>query len=320
MKVLITGGFGFLGGRVAQFLSTEERHVIHLGSRQRTAPPSSLPVATVVPTQWASVESLEQICAHVDAVVHLAGMDAQACTVDPIAALELNGLATSRLLRASVRQGVKRFVYVSTAHVYASPLTGHITEETCPRNLHPYATSHRAGEDVVLAAHRSGELHGIVVRLSNAFGAPVDEGANCWSLLVNDLCRQAVATRRMVLRSSGLQRRDFIAMTDTCRAFSHLLGIPSDKIGDGLFNLGGGWSPTILEMTQRIADRVASVVGHRPEIVKGVAPEVPDESVLNYGITKLIASGYAPGPSQGVDREIDRLIRFCVRHPPQGTH
>ena len=174
MRILITGGFGYLGGRLAQFLANQAGYTILLGSRQQTRPPDWLSHVEVVQTRWDSPASLEQVCIGVNAVVHLAGMNAQDCTADPAAALEVNGLTTARLLNVAIKQRVKRFIYLSTAHIYGTPLAGVITEETCPTNLHPYATSHRAGEDVVLAAHQRGEIEGIVIRLSNGYGDVAD--------------------------------------------------------------------------------------------------------------------------------------------------
>ena len=314
MSVLITGGFGYLGGRLAQFLAPQAADEILLGSRQQTEPPSWLPQAGVVQTQWDSPTALEQICTGVDAVVHLAGMNAQDCVADPVAALEFNAVATARLLRAAIRQGVERFIYVSTAHVYGSPLTGVITEETCPASLHPYATSHRAGEDVVRAAHQRGEIAGIVIRLSNSYGAPAHKDANCWMLLINDLCRQAAATQRMVLHSSGMQRRDFITLTDACGAIRHLLELPADKLGEGLFNVGGGWAPTILEMAQRVADRIHAATGNRPEILRKEDQNTEDSELLDYTMKRLIGTGFSVNGNDNVDQEIDGLIQFCLRH------
>lgn len=311
--MLITGAFGYLGGRLAQFLASQPGNEILLGSRQQTEPPPWLPQATVAQTRWESLASLEEICTGVDASLHLAGMNAQDCAVDPVAALTVNGVTTARLLQAAVRCGVKRFIYLSTAHVYGSPLTGVITEATCPVNLHPYATSHRAGEDLVLAAHQKGEIASIVVRLSNAFGAPVHRDANCWMLLVNDLCRQAVTTQKMVLHSSGQQRRDFIALTDACRAIAHLLQLPVDKLDNGLFNVGGAWSPTILEMAQLVAERIYVAAGSRPEILprEDQITEQPGQ-LLDYRSKKLTDTGFNLSCSGSIDQEIDGLIHFCL--------
>lgn len=316
MKLLITGGCGYLGGRLAQFLVSQTSHEILLGSRQCTGRPAWLPQATVVQIRWDSPSGLEQICTGVEAVVHLAGMNAQDCAADPVAAIEVNAAATARLQQAAIRQGVKRFVYLSTAHVYGSPLTGVITEETCPTSLHPYATSHRAGEDVVRAASQRQEVEGIVIRLSNAYGAPTHKDVNCWMLLVNDLCHQAATTQRMVLHSSGLQRRDFIPLTDACRAIRHLLELPADRLGDGLLNVGGGWAPTVLQMARRIAERIQVATGRKPEILRKEHQDTKSTGLLDYRIQKLTDTGFRMGGTDNVDREIDGLVQFCLRHVP----
>ena len=312
--MLITGGFGYLGGRLAQFLSSKTGHEILLGSRQQKASPAWLPNAKVVQTQWESPSGLEQICTGIDAVVHLAGMNSQDCVADPVAALEFNGVATARLLWATVRKGIRRFIYVSTAHVYGSPLTGVISEETCPASFHPYATSHLVGEDVVRFAHQLGEIEGIVIRLSNAYGAPAHLDANCWMLLVNDLCRQGLMTQRMVLQSSGLQRRDFITLTDACRAIAHLLELPASKLGDGLFNVGGRWTPTVLEITQHVAERIYSATDQKPGIFRKADKSTGSPEMFDYRMEKLIETGLSVNGIDNVDQEIDGLIQFCLRH------
>lgn len=309
MRVLITGGFGYLGGRLAQSLASQAGYEILLGTRQHAETPPWLPQARVVRTKWGLPTALEKICTGVDAVVHLAGMNAQDCAADPVAALEVNGVATARMLQAAIQHGVKRFIYLSTAHVYGSPLSGVISEETCPVSLHPYATSHRAGEDVVRAAHQRGGIEGIVIRLSNAFGAPAHLNANCWMLLVNDLCRQAVQTRRVMLRSSGSQPRDFVTLHDVGRAVRYLLALPRDACGNGLFNLGGEASMTVWDMAERIANCCRETLGFVPEIVRP-EPE-PDEKTasLCYDIRKLKQTGF--GLDGDMDGEITQTLRFC---------
>ena len=308
MKVLITGGFGYLGGRLAQFLASQAGYELILGSRKQTKSPLWLPQAKVVQTQWNSPVGLEQICVDVDAIVHLAGMNAQDCIADPVAALEFNAVVTARLLKAAVRQRVKRFIYLSTAHVYADPLAGVITEEACPVSLHPYATSHRAGEDVVRAAHQRGEIDGMVIRLSNAYGAPAHKDANCWMLLVNDLCRQGVTTGQLVLRSAGLQRRDFVSLTDVCRAIAHLMGLSQKAVGDGIFNLGGTWTPTVMEMATLVANRCKVTLGFHPEInLNPARGEI--SQLLDYHIDKLKGTEFKLEGDH--DAEIDATLMLC---------
>lgn len=310
MELLITGGFGYIGGRLAQYLESNKDYNISLGSRQQVKSPQWLPGVSVAQTQWGSPVELEKICEGMDAVVHLAGMNAQSCADDPATALEFNGVTTARLLHSAIRKGVKRFVYLSTAHVYGSPLSGVITEETCPVSLHPYASSHRAGEDVVREAHSHGEIEGVVIRLSNSFGAPVHKRTNCWMLLVNDLCRQAVTTQRMVLHSSGLQRRDFITLTDACRAIAHFLELPAVKLDNGLFNVGGAWTPSILELAGVIRERASQKMGIEIEFSSLPAKEGENAPLLDYRIDKLKQTGFELCKQWQV--EVDALLDFCM--------
>jgi UDP-glucose 4-epimerase len=236
-------------------------------------------------------------------------MNAQDCASDPIAALEINGVATCRLLQASVRQGVKRFIYVSTAHVYGSTLSGTITEETNLVSLHPYATSHRVGEDVVRAANELGEIEGFVIRLSNAFGVPVNANTNCWMLLVNDLCRQALTTKQMVLRSSGHQRRNFIPLSDACRAIAHVLQLSSNEKLKDIYNVGGLWSPTIMEMAQLIKERCSAVLDFQPKLMRNMQHEDAASVEFKYCIDALLKTGFHPIDNKV--EEIDELLKFC---------
>jgi UDP-glucose 4-epimerase len=308
-RVLITGGFGYIGGRVAQYLATRGDIEILLGTRGRAEAPAWLPEARPVHMDWESGGSLANALAGVQAVLHLAAMNENECAADPVAALMANGVATARLLEAAKTAGVLRFIHLSTAHVYAAPLAGHITEKTLPRPRHPYAISHRAAEDCVLAAHDAGSLAGIVLRLSNGFGAPAHPDVNRWTLLVNDLCRQAAERRRLVLRSAGLQMRDFITLHDVSRALSHCLDLVPDAVGDGLFNVGGESPLRVIDLVCEIAGRCEAVLGFAPEID---CPEpIPGETTLtlDYRMDKFKATGFVlAGDRQA---EIDATLRLC---------
>jgi UDP-glucose 4-epimerase len=247
----------------------------------------------------------------VDVIVHLAAMNAIECAADPVAALIVNAVATTRLLEAAKKEKVRRFVYLSTAHVYGSPLMGHISEATWPQPIHPYATSHRAAEDGVIAADRQGQIEGLVLRLSNAFGAPANPAANCWDLLFNDLCRQAIIDKALVLRSSGLQRRDFMPLTDVCRAITHLAELPLGSSTPRLFNVGGDWAPTVWEAANLIADRVEIRIGYRTPL-KRVQPRNGETATdLVYQTNLLSSTGFRLQADRMA--ELDDLLAFCER-------
>lgn len=293
-------------------------HQITVGSRNIINVPDWLSQEKAAQIDWGDEGSLEKLCSGFDVVIQAAGMNDQDCAADPVAALEFNGLATSRLLAASIRAGVRRFVYLSTAHVYGSPLEGTITEDTCPRNLHPYATSHLAGENAVLNARQHRQIEGIVLRLSNAFGAPVHKYVNCWRLLVNDLCRQAVETGKIVLHSSGFQRRDFIPMTEVCRIIEQLCthDLDFDIKKSGIFNVGSGVSLSVIEIAQLVQRRSEVVLGFEPKLQRPQDHADERYEMLEYLPENLTKLGI--NISVCSNAEIDNLLTFCKASYGQG--
>jgi UDP-glucose 4-epimerase len=307
-RILVTGAMGFVGGRVAQSLAKHGDVRLTLGSRTAQANPDWLPSAQIVAMDWRSPQSLTLACDGIDTLVHLAGMNDTDCLRDPVAALEVNAVNTARLMQAAKVAGVKRVIYFSTAHVYGPSLVGKIDEFTLPKGRHPYATSHRAAEDVVLAAANE-NMDSIVLRLSNGFGVPAHSAVNAWMLLMNDLCRQAVTLRSMTLRSTGIQRRDFITLEDVSRVVAHMVDLPNTKVGDGVFNVGSGKSLRVIDMVELIQIRCTEVLGYTPEIVRPQPAESDESPNLDYRVDRLLSTGFKL--SGNPDLEIDGILSMC---------
>jgi len=310
-RILITGGMGFVGGRVAQSLSAAfPTAEIVIGSRVIRESPSWLPNAQVVQIDWHSLKSLISACDGVNTLVHLAGLSDIDCLNNPILALEINALNTARLIQAARKTGVKRVIYFSTAHVYSNNLVGDIDERTLPKGRSPYATSHLAAESLVLAAADAG-IGAVVLRLSNSFGVPAHSEVNAWRLLINDLCRQAVMSRRLTLRSRGLQRRDFVTLKDVSRVVFHMTNLSNDQIGDGLFNVGSGKSERVIDMARLVQARCAKILEYHPVIIRPEHVETDESPELNFHIEKLLSTGFRLGNSAVL--EIDETLRMCQR-------
>lgn len=310
-RILITGGLGYVGGRVAQYLAQNTSYNLRLGSRSSTQSPAWLNNGEVVSMNLFDMASLEKACRDVVHIIHFAALNEIESLNDPEQALLINGLGSLKLLKAAIQADVKRFIYFSTAHVYGSPLEGTLSENSIPRPQHPYAISHRTAEDFVLSAKDKGEIEGIVVRLSNGIGAPERPEVNRWTLLVNDLCKQAVCQKKLILRSSGLQKRDFITLTDVGRAMGHLLELPDQACGNGLFNLGGENSMLVIEIAKKIADRAEKVLGFKPEIQRPNPSPGELPGFLDFRIDKLKATEFSL--LGNVNEEIDDTLRLCFR-------
>ena len=310
--VLLTGGFGNLGGRVAAALHNQGDWDIRLASRSHTLAPAWAPLAEVIHLDVLNAADIAQSCKGVSAVVHLAALNDRQAAHDPELAEAVSGRGTHALINAAIENHVQRFIFMSTAHVYSSPLQGVITESTLTTNQHPYATSHISGERAVAERHDQERFLGIRLRCANGFGYPMSPDVDIWHTLVYDLCKQVVATHKMTLRSSGLQQRNFIAVSDICAAILHFLQLDATRVADGLFNLGGLTSTTVLEMATVVAERARVVLGINATIERPNPSSDEPINALDFRINKLAETGFVP--KNLVNEEIDRLLLVCAEN------
>jgi UDP-glucose 4-epimerase len=151
--------------------------------------------------------------------------------------------------------------------------------------------------------------------LSNAYGAPVHPRIDRWTLVFNDLCRQAVVSGEIVLATAGGQHRDFITLHDVGRAVVHALRSDAVMHDGEVFNLGGRTSLSIREVAAIVA-RVAENELGAPIPVRGPEGRVTGARV-NYDITKFEATGFRLSGS--MEQEIVATLALCRRAVEEGS-
>lgn len=314
MRILVTGAGGLVGGRLSEhFINTG--HDVVLGARDPSYLKTKISFpASVVRLDMEDFGCIDNVCGGVDLVIHTAGMNSKECEADPTRGKAVYGGGTSHLVQSAIRSGVRRLIYISTSHVYRSPLDGVVSETDRLSNDHPYSTSHRTAEKAVLEASGQGMIDGIVLRMSNGFGAPLYTEVKCWMLLVNELCRQGIEQGCLTLKSSGLQARNFIPIAEICDAIDFLSKLDSRMVDGAMvnvINLGSIRSYTVLEMAKLIQSRFGRVLGHEPELV--VSPQGVQQPAkpLDFRIDRLVRLGYKNRDC--LIEEIDNLIKYCDR-------
>jgi len=307
-KILVTGASGLVGGRLLQSLLGKRDWQV-LGLTRSSAQASLQKNITIAAIDWTDMDALQEACNGMDAIVHLAAMNEPDCETNPQQALNDNSFMTLRLVQAAVNADVKRFIYVSTAKVYGANLQGVVTEKTPTRPLRQYALTHRFAEDYVLAAHAKGDISGLVLRLSNSIGVPASVDVNCWMLIANDFCRQAVADKKIVLSGTGEQWRNFIPLADVVDGLAFGISMPDQAVGDGLFNLGGAKEQRILDIAHLVAARCEILFGFLPPITRVEPPQTNASSDLKYDCQKIKNAGFSAHGD--LNFEIDGLLRMC---------
>jgi UDP-glucose 4-epimerase len=301
-SVVVTGAGGYLGGRVVSYLACTGDRRVRATSRR---PAPWLPVSTDVVDLVADGAGLAELISGADAVVHLAGANEAVAADQPDRALADTAAAARRVAEACEAAGVGRIVYVSTVHVYGRALVPGttVTEDAIPAPRSPYAVARLAAEHLVTSA----VCDTVVLRLTNGVGRPVAPGVERWSLVANDLCRQAATTGTLRLRTDGMQWRDFIALDDVCRIVAAALE-PS-TVPAGTYNLGSGNPLTVRDLAELVQSAAESATGVRPVLYSPV-PAAPPGRPYAVATDRLAALGLTA--EVPIEHAIDETVRFCL--------
>ncbi len=200
MRIAVAGATGLVGAAAARALEAAGHSILRIGR----GPGNDLRIDLARPSPWPA-EALAGCCAF----VHAAGVTDEDFADRALAyAKALEGARA--LIAAAASAGIGAFAYVSSAHVYG-PLEGPIDERCPPNPLSDYALAHFCTEQLFRRAAGASGAAVLVLRPCAVFGMPPRlERFGRWSLIPFEFPRQAVAGR-IVLRSTGIQRRNFIA-------------------------------------------------------------------------------------------------------------
>ena len=310
MKVLVTGGLGYLGGRLVEHLRQRPDCTLRLLVRR-------VPVELATWVEGLEVrygdltrpETLRGIGCGMDAVIHLAALNEVECARDPVAALRVNVEGTLHLLEA-LSPDLHQVIYVSTFHVYGANGHGVVSEETPLAPVHPYAATHAMAELYVGMYARQRRHGAAILRLSNAYGAPLASSVDRWSLVVNDLCRQAIEQRRLVLRSSGLQVRDFVGLADVVRAIELVLADAAMDVRT--YNVGGLATHSALDVAQTVQRVYAELYGQTLTLERPQPQPGESKGSLNFRCEPMRALGFVPQVS--LQEGVRETLQFCHQH------
>jgi len=293
-RVLIAGGTGYLGGRLALALAAEGWQV-SVASRSLRAWPEGL-VADFLPLELPAGAALLRLEGF-DSLVNLAAANELQAAADPKRALAITAEGAAALAAGAKAAGLRRFLQVSTIHVYGA-LAGRVTEAVPPQPVHPYGVAHLAAESAVLASGAAAA----VLRLANVVGAPASTAIDRWTLLGNDLCRQAAVHGRLVLRSDGAAWRSFLPLSAALAAIRHLLDLPRPL---PLCHLGGMAQPV-----RRLAERIAELAGGLPLQLGPPGGRRAEPFALDC--SQLLSTGFRF--DEALDPAIRETLAFCRRH------
>jgi dTDP-glucose 4,6-dehydratase len=259
MRILITGGAGFIGSAYTRALlaghlpgpaaaaATVLDNLSYSGNLANLTSIANHPGYTFVHGDICDADLVNELMPGHDVVVHFAAeshVDRSIISADPF--VTSNILGTQVLLEAARRRGIGRFIHVSTDEVYGSIERGSWTEDSALAPSSPYAAS-KAGSDLLaLAFHQTHGLDVVVTRCSNNYG-PYQFPEKVIPLFVTNL----MLGQPVPLYGDGDNVRNWLHVSDHCRGIQ--VALHAGRAGQ-VYHIGGGTELTNKELTSRLLE------------------------------------------------------------------
>lgn len=309
MRILVTGGAGFIGSHyVRQLLDAAYPafagadvvvldKLTYAGNRENLRPVADHPRLEFVTGDVCDRSLVARLMRGVDVVVHFAAeshVDRSIGGADSF--VMTNVLGTNTLLHSALEAGVSRFVHVSTDEVYGSIEDGSWPEDHVLEPSSPYSAA-KAGSDLLARAYHS--THGLpvcITRCSNNYG-PYQFPEKMLPLFITNL----LDGRSVPLYGDGTHVRDWLHVTDHCRGVQ--LVAESGRPGE-IYNIGGGVELANRELTERLLD----ILGCDWSYVRAVPDRKGHDLRYSVDHDKIVNElGYAPTV------DFDRGLRETVQ-------
>ena len=264
MRILVTGGAGFIGSHLARALLTQG-HEVDILDDLSTGRVENIEDLKADPRFSSVIDSLENVAAvarlaeRADRIYHLAAAVGVRLVIDdPVGTIETNVRGTEILLQAAVARRTPVFM-ASSSEVYGkSPdipfrEDGDLTLGATANMRWSYACSKMLDECLALAYHRDGRLPAVIGRLFNTTGPGL---TGRYGMVLPGFARQAVAGEPITVFGDGTQTRCFCHVRDVVRA---LIGLMEDTRCYGhVFNVGSTREITIADLARLVRDVAGS--------------------------------------------------------------
>lgn len=286
MKILITGGSGFIGSHLAEHFNGLA--TVRVLDNLRTGHRRNLAGLDVEFIEGSILDrnQVERAMDGIDYVFHLAALvSVPESVLAPQECTELNVTGFVNVLEAAAEHGVRKVVLSSSAAVYGDNPEVPKRETMAPEPRSPYAVTKLVGEYYCQLFAETRGLETVALRFFNVFG-PRQDPKGAYAAAVPIFFQQALAHTPITIHGDGGQTRDFIYVKDIVAANIFAATTPGLT---GVFNAGYGGQVTILEL----AHRIIALCGSRSEI-RHAPPRAGDVRHSRADISKLLDAGFVP--------------------------
>lgn len=302
MRILVTGGAGFIGSHVVELLIGRGHDVLVLDDLS-TGLRANVPAqASFLQASVTDAAALREAVDGVDAVVHLAAIASVARSVEaPSETHEVNLAGTVRLAEAAAAAGVRTMVYASSAAVYGLTERDAHHEDDPPAPVTPYAIDKLTGETYLRFFAEQYGLDARALRFFNVYG-PRQRADSPYSGVIARFATALLAGEPLTVFGDGGQTRDFIAVRDVAATVARHAEASPERGAFQVMNVCNGARTSLLDLIEALG------------AVTGVAPEVRFERARDgdirhsRGAPARLGAWFPERPRTGLEAGLERLV------------
>jgi len=261
LKILVTGGAGFIGRYLVDFLLPQNEVTIYddlTNSSKKDIESLIEKGAKFVNEDILDYQKLQKSCVGFNLLIHLAAKsDVADSMIHPEITNEVNVTGTENIMKCCIENKIKKIIFASSAAVYADSKMP-VTENIKINPLSPYGKSKLAAEQKIKKISVEFGVHAISLRMFNVYG----KGQNYqYAGVISKFIKNISKDRPIVINGDGEQTRDFVSIFDVIKAFECAIKNIEGKKGD-VYNIGTGNSISINELAKfilRISDKKTEI-------------------------------------------------------------
>jgi UDP-glucose 4-epimerase len=304
MRILVTGGAGFIGSHLVEALIKEGHRIRVLddfSSGKRENLRNVCDDVEILRGNCADLAAAHKAVRGMEAVFHEGAIPSVAKSIQqPVESHRANATATLHMLYAARDAGVRRFIYAGSSSVYGNcrKLPSH--EAFPPGPLSPYAVGKLAGEHYVRIFSQLFGMEGITLRYFNVFG-PRQDPSSPYSGVISLFITALLVGRQPVIYGDGLQSRDFTYVQNVVHA--NQLAMRAQKLRGEVVNIATGRRTTLRQLLKMIARESG-----RPARARSESPRPGD---IRHSLADISVARKLLGFKPQVD--VETGVRLTVR-------
>jgi len=263
---LITGGAGFIGTNLAEYLVAKGHKTIVVDDLSAGDHQSRLPESVIFhKIDIRDTEALRKVCQDVDVIIHLAALPRVQFSIEnPQKTHDVNINGTLSVLESARAAGVKRIVYAASSSAYGDQETLPLSLDLPSQPKSPYALHKYFGEQMMKLWSDLYGIETVSLRFFNVYGPHLDPNGP-YALVIGRFLQLVTENKPLTITGDGTQTRDFTHVLDVIDAI--MKSAILDTVGHGeVFNVGAGEQTSINDLAKMISGKVEYIdARHEPK-------------------------------------------------------